>query len=85
MCAQVDVIITITSAFEPLLKKDWLKPGTHIFCMGTDIKGKQEVDAQLLALATVLTDEIAQSITIGEAQHANKAGLIQQADIVAIG
>ena len=85
LCAQADVIITITSAFEPLLKKGWLKPGTHIACMGTDTKGKQEVDAQLLAVATVFTDEIAQSITIGEAQHAIKAGLIQQADIVPIG
>src|SRR5210317_93374 len=27
--AQADVIITITSAFEPLIMKDWIKPGTH--------------------------------------------------------
>ena len=38
--AEADVIITITSAFEPLLMKDWIKPGTHIACMGTDTQGK---------------------------------------------
>ncbi|MEL7281376.1 MAG: iminosuccinate reductase BhcD [Pseudomonadota bacterium] len=83
--AQADVIITITSAFEPLLIKDWIKPGTHIACMGTDTKGKQEVDAALVAAATVFTDEIAQSISIGEAQHAIAAGDITEGDITPIG
>ena len=83
--AQADVIITITSAFESLVKKDWIKPGTHIACMGTDTKGKQEVDADLLAVATVFTDEVAQSISIGEAQHAVESGLIKVEDITPVG
>ena len=83
--AQADVIITITSAFEPLLEADWIKPGTHLACMGTDTVGKQEVAAQLLARATVFTDEIAQSITLGEAQHAVAQGLITPKDITPIG
>ncbi|TCK07462.1 iminosuccinate reductase BhcD [Marinobacterium mangrovicola] len=83
--AQADVIITITSAFEPLLLKEWIKPGTHIACMGTDTKGKQEVDPALLAAASVFTDEVAQSISIGEAQHAVASGLIAEADITPIG
>jgi ornithine cyclodeaminase len=53
--------------------------------MGTDTKGKQEVDADLLASATVFTDEIAQSITIGEAQHAVASGLLKEFDITPIG
>ncbi|MEM7616235.1 MAG: iminosuccinate reductase BhcD, partial [Pseudomonadota bacterium] len=83
--AQADVIITITSAFEPLLMRDWIKPGTHIACMGTDTKGKQEVDPALLQAASVFTDEIAQSISIGEAQHAVGSGLIAEGDITPIG
>jgi ornithine cyclodeaminase len=83
--AQADVIITITSAFEPLMMADWVKPGTHIACMGTDTKGKQEVDPALFTRATVFADEIAQSITIGEAQHAVGKGLIAEADITPIG
>ena len=83
--AQADVIITITSAFEPLLMRDWIKPGTHLACMGTDTKGKMEVDPALVAAATVFTDEVAQSITIGETQHAVGAGNLSAADIIQIG
>ncbi|MGB7243505.1 MAG: iminosuccinate reductase BhcD [Sulfitobacter sp.] len=85
LCAQADVIITITSAFEPLIMADWIKPGTHIACMGTDTKGKMEVDAAIFGRATAFTDEIAQSISIGEAQHAIGSGLIQETDITPIG
>jgi alanine dehydrogenase len=85
LCAAADVIITITSAFEPLLQAEWIKPGTHLACMGTDTKGKQEVDAALLAHAQVFTDEVAQSTSIGEAQHAVSHGLIKADDIVAVG
>ncbi|WP_294611565.1 iminosuccinate reductase BhcD [uncultured Roseovarius sp.] len=83
--AEADVIITITSAFEPLIMADWIKPGTHIACMGTDTKGKQEVDPALFKSATVFADEIAQSITIGEAQHAIASGLVGERDLTAIG
>lgn len=82
---EADVIITITSAFEPLMMKDWVKPGTHIACMGTDTKGKQEVDPELVAAATLFTDEIAQSVTIGETQHAIGSGLIRESDITPVG
>jgi alanine dehydrogenase len=82
---EADVIISITSAFAPSIMADHISPGTHIACMGTDTKGKQEVEASLLGRATVFTDEVAQSITIGEAQHAVAEGLIKQSDIHQIG
>lgn len=85
LAAQADVIITITSAYAPLLMRNWIKPGTHIACMGTDTKGKQEVDPDLLAAATIFTDEVAQSISIGEAQHAVARGLIDGDAITPIG
>ena len=83
--AEADVIITITSAHEPLLMKEWIRPGTHIACMGTDTAGKQELDPEIFAAATVFTDEVAQSISIGEAQHAIARGLIRPEDITPIG
>lgn len=83
--AEADVIITITSAFSPSLMADHVSDGTHIACMGTDTKGKQEVEATLLARARVFTDEVAQSVSIGEAQHAVAQGLIAQGDIVQLG
>lgn len=83
--AQADVIISITSAFAPSLMADHVSPGTHLACMGTDTKGKQEVEAALLARAMVFADDIAQSVSIGEAQHAVAQGLIDACDIVQLG
>ena len=85
LAAEADVIITITSAHESLIMKDWVRPGAHIACMGTDTKGKQEIDPELVAAASVFTDEIAQSISIGETQHAIANNLIKESDIIAIG
>jgi ornithine cyclodeaminase/alanine dehydrogenase-like protein (mu-crystallin family) len=82
---QADVIITIASSFEAILADGQVKGGTHIACMGTDTKGKQEVDAALVARATPFTDEIAQSVTIGECQHAIAAALISDTDIHELG
>ncbi len=83
--AQADVIISITSSFDPILKDVQVKAGTHIACMGTDTKGKQEVEAALVARATVFTDEIAQATTIGECQHAIAEGLMAEGDITVLG
>jgi ornithine cyclodeaminase len=80
-----DVIITITSAFTPSLMLDHVSPGCHIACMGTDTKGKQEIDEALIAQSSVFTDEIAQSITIGEAQHAIASGRLLPNQIVELG
>ncbi len=82
---EADVIISITSSFDPILMADQVAPGTHIACMGTDTKGKQEMDPAILVRATVFADEIAQSISIGEAQHAVGRGLLAESAITPIG
>ncbi len=82
---EADVIVTITSSPAASLLSSHVAPGTHLACMGTDTKGKQEVEAALLARATVFTDEVAQSVSIGEAQHAVAAGLIAAEAITPLG
>ena len=83
--ADADVIISITSAFEPLLMDGHVQGPTHIAAMGTDTKGKQELDLALVARARLFTDEVAQSVSIGEFQHATAQGLVCADDITAIG
>ncbi|MBI6628516.1 iminosuccinate reductase BhcD [Pontibaca salina] len=80
-----DVIVTITSSFDPILSAAQVKPGTHVACMGTDTKGKQEVESALIGQATVFTDEVAQSISIGECQHAIGDQTIRAEDITELG
>lgn len=83
--AEADVIISITSAFAPLLLDGHVKGLTHIAAMGTDTKGKQELDPALVARSKLFADEIAQSITIGEFQHAIAKGLIAESAIAQLG
>jgi ornithine cyclodeaminase len=82
---EADVIVTVTSSPAASLLDRHVSPGTHLACMGTDTKGKQEVEPALLARATVFADEVAQSVTIGEAQHAVAQGLIAETAIIPLG
>ena len=82
---EADVIISITSSFDAILTADHISPGTHLACMGTDTKGKQEVAVDLIEKATLFTDEVAQAVTIGECQHAIAQGKVTEADITPIG
>lgn len=83
--AEADVIVTILSAFSPVLKAAQVRPGTHLACMGTDTRGKQEVEAALVAGASLFTDEVAQAVTIGECQHALAQGLVTAEAITPLG
>ncbi len=82
---EADAIITITSSPAASLMAVHVAPGTHLACMGTDTKGKQEVEPALVAKARLFTDEVAQSVSIGEAQHAVAAGLVAEGDITPLG
>lgn len=82
---EADVIITITSSFDAILLAEHVSPGTHLACMGTDTKGKQEVAVDLVSKAALFTDEVAQSVSIGECQHAITDGLVSKNDITPIG
>lgn len=82
---EADVIVTITSSPAASLLSAHVSDGTHLACMGTDTKGKQEVEPALLGRASVFADEVAQSTTIGEAQHAVAAGLVDATAITPLG
>ncbi len=80
-----DIIVTATPSRKPLIKKEWVRPGTHISAMGADMSGKQELDAQILETALVFADDRNQSMTVGECEGAVKEGLIAAEKITEIG
>lgn len=53
--------------------------------MGADTKGKHEISVSLFERARVFADDVEQSVTIGESQHAFQAGLLDRAQITPIG
>lgn len=68
-CEQADIIVTATTAQEPLFDARWVKDGTHISAMGADKTGKHELPVDLYNTATLFCDNKLQSIDIGEFQH----------------
>ena len=61
-----DIVTTITISRKPLVKREWVAPGTHIDAIGADAPGKQELDWRLLRDGVVIIDERQQAIHGGE-------------------
>ncbi len=76
-----DVVVTTTPSHQPYLKAEWLHPGLHITCMGSDTEHKQELYADVLGRADrIVCDRIAQCAQLGELHHAIEAGVISVGD-----
>ena len=76
-----DLVVTTTPAASPVLSADWLHPGLHITCMGSDQAGKNEIDPQALAMADLyVCDRVSQCAAMGELRSARAAGLMRDAD-----
>jgi ornithine cyclodeaminase len=84
--ASADVIVMTTPSRTPLVRAAWLKPGTHITAMGSDLPGKQELEVAVLRRADVLVvDHVGQAETQGELQHALDDGMIDSSKVVTLG
>lgn len=79
-----DIIITVTPSREPIIKKDWVKPGTHFSCIGSDMAGKEEIDPELFRNAKVFVDALEQCIEVGEIEIPIKKGILKKEDISGI-
>lgn len=69
-----DIILTATPSKEALFPAAWVKPGTHISCVGADMSGKQELDEALLPCSRVFGDDLEQCRNVGECEKAWKSG-----------
>ncbi len=78
---QSDVVVTTTPAREPFLKAEWVHPGLHITCMGSDSEHKQELYVDVFGCADrVVCDRKSQCFRLGELHHALEAGVISEHD-----
>ena len=76
-----DVVVTVTPARGPIVKNDWIAPGTHIAAIGADKGGDQELDPKILQRARIFVDDIRQCRTDGEINMPLRQGLIKEGDI----
>ena len=50
------IICTVTGASEPVVKGEWLSPGTHINAVGSSIPSTRELDTDAVAMASLFVD-----------------------------
>ena len=81
-CGQ-DILATTTPVRKPIVKKEWIKPGTHINAIGADAEGKEELDPEILKSAKVVIDDWAQASHSGEINVPLKNGVITKESIYA--
>jgi ornithine cyclodeaminase/alanine dehydrogenase-like protein (mu-crystallin family) len=51
-----DVLCTTTASAEPVVQREWLKPGVHINAVGSSIPTARELDSQTVADASLFVD-----------------------------
>jgi len=79
--AKKDIVVTATPAKGPILKREWILPGTHINAIGADAPGKEELDPKILKDGKIVVDDLHQSICCGEINVPLSRGMIQKKDI----
>jgi ornithine cyclodeaminase/alanine dehydrogenase-like protein (mu-crystallin family) len=54
--AGAGIIVTATSSAEPVLRRDWIAPGTHINAVGACLPGARELDTATVADSALFAD-----------------------------
>jgi alanine dehydrogenase len=54
--ADADVVCTVTAARDPVLRGEWLKPGTHVNAVGASLKTTRELDSAAVKRARIYVD-----------------------------
>jgi|UniRef100_A0A7C3UNM8 alanine dehydrogenase len=76
-----DILSTQTPVREPIIKREWIKPGCHINAIGADAPGKQELDPKILLEGKVFIDDWEQALHSGEVNVPYAQGIIKKTQI----
>lgn len=79
-CA-ADIVCTATPVRKPIVRNEWIRPGTHINAMGADAHGKQELDTAILKRSLVVVDDVPQASGSGEVNVPLSEGAIALSDL----
>jgi len=78
-----DILVTITPARGPIVKREWVLPGTHINAIGADAAGKEELDPKILKDSKIVIDNWEQTSHSGEINVPLSKGIIKKKGIYA--
>ena len=72
-----DLIVTATTAAEPILFREWIAPGAHINAVGSSIATTREIDTAIMATAGLFVDRRESTLNeSGDYLFAMRAGAI---------
>ena len=60
-----DLIVTVTNASEPVVRREWISPGAHLNVVGSSTPNAREVDTETMAASSLFVDR--RESTINEA------------------
>jgi ornithine cyclodeaminase len=60
-----DLIVTATTAPEPILKREWIAPGAHLNVVGSSVPGTREVDTATMAASSLFVDRRESTVNEG--------------------
>jgi alanine dehydrogenase len=78
---EADILTTTTPSRSPVVKAEWVQPGTHINAIGADAKGKQEVEDEVLRHAKIVIDDWKQASHSGEINVPVSKGLLKKENV----
>lgn len=86
VCKHCNLVVTTTSAREPLLQAGEIQRGTHITAVGADAPNKQELDPEIFRLADLcVVDSRSQCLDHGESRHPCQAAILHEDHLVELG
>ena len=82
-----DIVVTATTATEPVLKGEWLAPGTHVNAIGANFEYRRELDLDVVARAAVIATDDTEQVRYEATDLAApvEQGIIAWDDVVNLG
>jgi ornithine cyclodeaminase len=81
--SEADIVCTVTSAAEPILMGEWVRPGTHLNLVGSSHAGPAEVDSEVVVRSRFIADSREGVLNQGaEFLRAKAAGLVDDKHVV---
>lgn len=82
-----DIVVTATTATEPVLKGAWLAPGAHVNAIGANFEYRRELDLDVVAKAKLIATDDTEQVRYEATDLADpvKNGIIAWDDVVNLG
>jgi len=80
---EAEILCTVTSSTQPILKGAWLKPGVHVNLVGAAVRASAEADIEVVKRSRFYVDYLPSALEqAGELVNAIEAGVITASHVV---